>query len=82
MVDSSDPYSKANKRYSLVPTQIALIFLSQGTTEVKAKAICELFTETEFLGHGDLGISKDQFEGPIERRSLNDVLEQTMLSRE
>ena len=35
-----------NERFSPVPTLVALIFLAQGSTDVKAKAICELFSET------------------------------------
>lgn len=34
-----------HKRYSLLPTQIALFFLAQGTPEEKAQAICNLFRD-------------------------------------
>jgi len=44
-MDQEDPSRPWRKRYSLAPTQIALIFLAQGDTTVKAKAICELFSE-------------------------------------
>lgn len=38
-----------NARYSLVPTLVALIFLSQGTSDEKAQAIGELFSEHRFM---------------------------------
>ena len=44
-----DPDGPWRKRYTLVPIQIALYFLAQGSPSVKAKAICELFQEAHFL---------------------------------
>ena len=43
-------------RYELVPIMIALVGLSQGTADVKAKAICELFSGKRFLKPQPLGI--------------------------
>ena len=47
-MDQNDPQNPDRKLYSLVPTQIALFFLAQGTADEKAKAICELFTDEVF----------------------------------
>ena len=50
VVDESDTGVAANRgRYELVPALIALLVLSQGTAEVKAKAICELFSGRRLL---------------------------------
>ena len=40
---------KDSKRFSLIPALIALYFLSQGSTEHKAKAICDLFSDDTFF---------------------------------
>ena len=42
--------SGRQSKYSLVPTLVALIFLSQGNSDQKAVAIAELFSEHKFLG--------------------------------
>ena len=49
-------------RYCLVPTLIALIFLSQGNAENKAKAIGELFSEHSFFQPGITNVNKDHLE--------------------
>ena len=45
VMDQVDPSRPWKKSYSLVPTQIALMFLASGTDEVKAKSIFDLFSE-------------------------------------
>ena len=43
VMDLAEQNGPQHKRYSLLPTQIALFFLAMGTLDVKAKAICDLF---------------------------------------
>ena len=43
VMDLAEQNGPQHKRYSLLPTQIALFFLAMGTPDVKAKAICDLF---------------------------------------
>ena len=58
-------------RYELVPIMIALVGLSQGTADVKAKAICELFSGKRFLKPQPLGIraTKSRMGGGAGQRS-------------
>ena len=49
VMDQGSQEGEWRKRYSLVPTQIALIFLAQGTSDIKARAICDLFDSNDFL---------------------------------
>lgn len=80
-MDQMDPAQPWRKRYSLVPTQIALIFLAQGDNLMKSKAICELFSEDQFLQPSPPGIHKHN-EALGGDRSHEDDLEETMLSQE
>ena len=74
-----------NERYSTVPTLIALTYLSQGSPDVKSKAICELFTQQQFLEPEMPGISK-WTAYRAERQRLSESyelsLDETMLSKE
>ena len=69
------------RRYSLVPLQVALIFLAQGKPEIKAKAICELFSGDEFLNPSPAGINKRQYgQGPQDLENVEDRLRDTMMT--
>ena len=56
VVDESEVGQNAQRYYALTPSLIALIALSQGSADVKAKAICELFSGRRFLKPAPLGI--------------------------
>ena len=57
VVDESEIGLAATRgRYELIASLVALITLSQGSTDVKAKVICELFSGRKFLKRQPLGI--------------------------
>lgn len=58
MVDATNGRSRA--KYQLTPTLIALIMLTQGSPDIKAKAICELFCGQRLLKPAPLGIRASQ----------------------
>ena len=58
VVDATNGRSRA--KYHLTPTLIALIMLTQGSPDIKAKAICELFCGQRLLKPAPLGIRASQ----------------------
>ena len=42
--EAENAQGRSRRRYALIPTLIALITLSQGAPDVKAKSVCELFS--------------------------------------
>ena len=58
VVDATNGRSRA--KYQLTPTLIALIMLTQGSPDIKAKAICELFCGQRLLKPAPLGIRASQ----------------------
>ena len=57
VVDESEIGLAATRgRYELIASLVALITLSQGSTDVKAKVICELFSGRKLLKRQPLGI--------------------------
>ena len=69
--DSEVGPAAKNGRFELTPALIALISLSQGTNDVKAKAICELFSGKRFLKPAPIGIKATNQSLLQERRSLS-----------
>lgn len=84
VMDQSDQSGPSRKRYSLAPTQIALIFLAQGSVQVKARAICELYTDAQFINPSPISIKdrKKFSERPQERLSRDDQLHDTNLNKD
>ena len=55
-----------DSNYALIPTLIALIFLSQGNAENKAKTIGELFSEHSFYQPGIMNVNKKHFDPTLQ----------------
>ena len=47
-------------RYKIIPTLIALVFLSQGNAENKAKAIADLYSDYSFFLPGITNVAREQ----------------------
>lgn len=73
VMEKQDSNRVWRKRYSLIETQIALIFLAQGTNDTKARAICELFSSNQFVNPSPIGINKNNPQQPVEEDN-EDVL--------
>ena len=70
-----------NARYSLVPTLVALIFLAQGTSEEKAHAIGELFSEHRFMQsrQGTISSEHQSLDGRLSSQLRDTVLSSDQL---
>ena len=61
VIDENDVGSQSGRgQYSMTIALVALICLSQGSSDIKAKAICELFSGHRFLKQPSLGIRSDK----------------------
>ena len=88
---SSQDREKPIERYCMVPALIALIFLSQGTIDVKAKAISEVFSGQRLLKPVKRGIRDVKnrqidpsggFRGIEQRSTLDEQTKKTTLTKE
>ena len=76
---SQNTARQAEPRYKLIPTLIALVFLSQGNAENKAKAIADLYSDHSFFLPGITNVAREQLGSSIQSKLNEKILPQKQL---